>query len=212
MATQGPNITGTGANGANNTGAGTVNWTNPTNVQLDDGSNAVGQSNPTSCAKFISCTNFGFSIPGGSTINGITVAIEIQGSTAFTLLASRSPGARLQLIKGGTIGGTNKIVSQAITTSMVTYTFGGAADLWGNILTDSDINSSNFGVAFSPGHNGTGKSNYNVSTDSVKITVDYTLGGSSLIKTLDGLAQTSTKTVEGLAIASVKNINGLNNV
>jgi hypothetical protein len=57
----------------------------------------------------------------------------------------------LKLVKGGSIVGDNNAGDTSIGTSDTdTYlSFGGSDDLWGNILTPSDVNSSNFGVAVS---------------------------------------------------------------
>ena len=52
-----------------------------------------------------------------------------------------------KLIKGGSQSGDNKASNTSIPTSVGNVDFGGASDLWGNTLSDSDINASNFGIA-----------------------------------------------------------------
>lgn len=54
----------------------------------------------------------------------------------------------VKLVKGGTISGNEKATG-AVTTTDAYYTFGGAADLWGVTLTDTDVNASTFGVVVS---------------------------------------------------------------
>ena len=50
-----------------------------------------------------------------------------------------------QIVKGGSRTGDIKDVSPE---SKATKTYGGASDLWGVSLSDSDVNASNFGVSF----------------------------------------------------------------
>jgi hypothetical protein len=72
----------------------------------------------------------------------------------------------VRLVKGGVISGDNKATG-SITTSDAYYSFGGAADLWGLTLTESDIEASGFGVVVS--FNGTGNIN-NYTTNYLKAT------------------------------------------
>ena len=53
----------------------------------------------------------------------------------------------VKLIKGGSQSGDNKASGNSLPTSVGNVNFGGASDLWGNTLSDSDINASNFGIA-----------------------------------------------------------------
>jgi hypothetical protein len=54
----------------------------------------------------------------------------------------------IKLIKGGTISGTDKSTGATIPTTQTSVNYGGASDLWGLTFTNTDINASNFGVAF----------------------------------------------------------------
>jgi len=162
---------------------GNITWTNPTNVET---TNAVyttaitSTSNPYSY--ILTCTNFGFSIPSGSTINGISAAII--GHVSIT---TRGQDLQVSLLKAGTGVGSNYATLQGVgitgSTTDVTETYGsGTTDLWGTTWAYTDINSSGFGIGYE-GQSDT--SNCTFSIDSVKLTVYYTGGaaGSSLLLT-----------------------------
>lgn len=88
-------------------------------------------------------TNYGFNIPAGATINGITVQINREGSANTLGLGVRD--SVVKLVKGGTVVGTNKAVTGTTWgTTFSTVTYGGTNDLWGTTWTPSDINSANF--------------------------------------------------------------------
>ena len=74
MATQGPNSGGTFANDVT---VGTIAWTTPSNAAISDGVfTAAAVLCSTAASNYLKATNFGFSIPVGSTINGILVEIQ----------------------------------------------------------------------------------------------------------------------------------------
>lgn len=122
----------------------------------------------------LKATNFGFSIPGGATINGVVVEIEKKVSSA----AFNTKDKTVQLVKGGTASGNNKASASVWPTSDAYSTYGSSSDLWGLTLTDSDINASNFGVIVTIQSDGTGKSSYAAYVDHIRITVYYTAGSS----------------------------------
>lgn len=75
MASQGPNGCGTGAA----SGAGTA-WSNPTRITVNDGSFADSSLAAGGNSNQLQATNFGFSIPAGSTINGVLVESNQVGA------------------------------------------------------------------------------------------------------------------------------------
>ena len=81
----------------------------------------------------------------GETINGIQIEIVATGEDASTRgLYDNS----IRLVIGGTASGTNKASgSQWTDTDLVTRTYGGATDLWGLTLDDTDITAADFGIA-----------------------------------------------------------------
>jgi len=114
-------------------------------------------------------TNFGFSIPAGSTINGIQVDTENQSAT------STQVSMLMQILKGGAAAGTTKssAAPSPYPGTEAFVTFGSNSDLWGTTWAPSDINSTGFGVqqqAFEI----TGLSGASARVDFVRITVSYT--------------------------------------
>ena len=83
------------------------------------------------------------SVPDGARIDGITVRIEASE------YASDAEIGLVQLLDAtGARAGDNKASTPvALTTTDVVYTFGGAADKWGNALTAAWVKGANFGVA-----------------------------------------------------------------
>lgn len=165
MAAQGPLSPGTEADDAS---IGTQVWdfiSEGTALSQDDGyasaSLTVGQE-----THYIKVTNFGFSIPAGSTIQGIAVEIE--------RLCGNCVDLSICIVKGGAISATDKSVGAAWPVSdLDSYgTYGGASDLWGESWTADDINASNFGVVFSASVPSGGP--FSARVDHVRITVTYT--------------------------------------
>lgn len=116
---------------------------------------------------------FGFSIPAGSTINGITVRIErSQGGDSnqvrdYEVVIYRADG---------TPGATNKAdtATDWPTNGADSYkTYGSSVDLWGETWTPADINDVDFGVGLIP-QRWSGGSSWNPAVDHIEITVDYT--------------------------------------
>lgn len=176
MATAGPNAPGTMAD---DSAVGTVAWSNPGNVASSNDARAIVSSGGAT-SHYLKCTNFGFAIPGGSTINGVTVSIE-RVSNRLTAVRY-AIDSTVSLVKGGAVSGNNKAdlaTKWPLTEAVATY--GGASDLWGLTLTDSDVNASTFGVVLSAfvTHDIASTSGQ---VDFISITVDYTAGASGVPK------------------------------
>lgn len=158
------------AGAGTSTGSGSVSWTNPGNVTASDGANATASPIANSQASTtLEATSFGFSIPGGATIDGIEVDITRHAD----LINLADLNATL-VVGGSTAGtpGTGTTSSWPLFSAIETY--GGAADTWGLTLSSSDINASNFGAAFQVvNNNASANSGY---VDYIAITVFYTGG------------------------------------
>jgi hypothetical protein len=132
----------------NTTGVGTAAWTNPTNAEVADGVNATVPVGVAGKSNYLAATNFGFSVPTGSTIQGIATTVLESGGTNLYY------DNIIELIQGGTIQGNNEARSSSTywppTLTLINY--GGATDLWGLTWTVAQINSSNFGFAVSVAH------------------------------------------------------------
>lgn len=169
MASQGPLSPGTvgddPATGLFGYGAA---MSNVNNVKVSDNvyaNNSIGPSNN----RGLTAQNFGFSIPTGSTIDGILV--EVEGKEA-------SGNTRVNAIKtikaDGTIGTTQKGPSSYWNGTDTYYSFGSSSDLWGDTWTAEDINDTDFGtVLLVAGYDDT------CSMDHIRITVYYTAGSSA---------------------------------
>jgi hypothetical protein len=148
--------------GANNAGIGATAWTNPTNIVSDNATDASCSAGASS--QYLVASNFGFSVPTGATILGITVRIEAAESSAGT----ESLNAQLQN-ESATLFGSSKATTISGTGATV-YTYGTSADLWGATLTPAIVNDIDFGVRFwyTTAHN--------MTVDYVTVAVEYSVG------------------------------------
>lgn len=140
-------------------------WSNPTNAGASDNSYAravIGVA--VTPSEYLLCTNFGFAIPSGATIDGITVTVEHSSSQA-----NRVNDSAVRIVKGGTIGSTDKGSATNWPTSDASVNYGERL-AWAY----SDINASNFGMAISAASIGSGTRTARI--DLVTITVTYTEG------------------------------------
>jgi uncharacterized repeat protein (TIGR01451 family) len=158
-ATQGPLNPATCANDAS---VGNKAWspvTLPASVALNASQN--DQSN------YLKCTGYGFTIPAGSVIDGITVTVNRSENRAGVV-----QDAAMRIVKNGAIGVTDKSNAAFWPTAAASVNYGSAADLWGNTWTVADINAATFGAAISAiASNGNGNTTLIVS--SITITVTY---------------------------------------
>lgn len=138
MATAGPSYPTVGETDSS---IGTVGWTAPGNVVSDNGSYASMSGPGTSY--YLRGRNFGFSIPTGATINGITVRYEAKMTAGMVIENS------LKLVKANVISGNEGKLGTGYSSSDTVYTRGGSSDLWGLTLTASDVNDATFGVGLS---------------------------------------------------------------
>ncbi len=163
---------------ANDTAVGTYTWGSPDNSKVSDNTYSSVSWSLTGIfyTYYLKATNFGFAIPSGATINGVTVSIERKASHSAS--SRRVNDSIIKLVKGGTVSGDNKSAGAQWPTTEATDTFGGASDLWGLTLTDTDVNDSTFGVVLSAQIlKPVGKGLSSGSVDFISITITYTEGG-----------------------------------
>lgn len=145
MTTYGPNYSGTVADGGTYSTANA--WTSPTNAQGSTNFSTYGAyagaayTSANRYSNYLNFTNFGFSIPGGATINGVYLEVSCESVGAGT-----DTFAVCQLLIGGTATGTDLSASTALPTSNGIVAFGGSSNVWGNSLTSAIVNASNFGA------------------------------------------------------------------
>jgi hypothetical protein len=158
----------------NETSVGTKGWGGVPSLisslsSLDDNSATTGANATT---YYLKSTNFGFSIPAGSMIDGILVEV------AKSKYAGSVVDNRVRIVKGGIIGLTDKsdatIWPDSASPAYNDYfSYGSSSDLWGETWTYTDINSSDFGFAISAV---VGPAQPYI--DHIRITVTYTLASS----------------------------------
>lgn len=173
MASQGPRFAGTGATLANaGTSENSDAWVNPGNISADDGSEATitaATYDSPDISELLVVSNFGFSIPEGSAIDGIVVEIERRNS------AGAASDNRVQLARGTTFAslvGTNKAdLPTDWPTATAVATYGSATDTWSAGLTYADVNSSSFAVMLSVQADA---ANTDIQVDFIRVTVHYT--------------------------------------
>ncbi|HJV74343.1 MAG TPA: DUF6701 domain-containing protein [Noviherbaspirillum sp.] len=151
-------------------GIGSVGWSRPDRATASDSKYATAMLDG-STTNYLKCTGYNFSIPDGATINGITVNVERSESASYYDIYD----AAVRLVKGGTIGATDRSSNTAYTTSDVTEAHGGPTDLWGTTWSAADINDASFGAAFAATQPSYWwySSSQTVYVDWIQITIDY---------------------------------------
>jgi len=134
-----------------NAGAGAQAWTNGslTNVASENGVSTVTASlvNIGNASQHLQIKNLGLKIPatGSSgavtTILGITSRIVRSASVANSITDNS-----INLLKAGSVTGTNKGTSTSWPIVLESATYGGASDLWGTSWTVAEVNASDFGL------------------------------------------------------------------
>lgn len=151
----------------------------------DDGSFALSSNNQYASAGFtlglfatvqsdyMMLSDFDISIPLAVTICGIEVRIERKAS-GLGILGASVRDHTVQLVRNGSVVGTNKATTTNWTGSKVTATYGSSSDLWGAAWTTADVNNVNFGLAFSAElRSGAAGLFLSADIDNVTITVYY---------------------------------------
>ena len=166
-------VTGSGNTGLlAPTAAAGSNWTNPTNVFTSDNSYAVYN---TTTQDDLRLTTFAASVPVGSTIAGVIVEIEGNGTSATAADRQIQVGLTTD---GTTLVGVRKTTTLNQTTD-TTLTLGSATDTWSATLTQANTTTSTFGVLIRDADT-TGAA---LNLDLVRVRIYYTI-----TSTLDGSA------------------------
>lgn len=181
--TAGPNFAGAGANG----GTGTA-WVNPGNIVSTNTVYATCTVPGNGSSQYLVSSSYGFAIPAGSTINGITFAVIWNGTNGAGQIAQQS----ILAMKAGTAAGTDQSLGSNLPATDATDTFGGVSNLWGTTWTPSDINNSGFGVEVKV--NEFLGFQEQASVDSMTITITYTLPPSGARRVFRTKAETETQT------------------
>lgn len=149
MASVGPNSFGTLANNDLNDPGVAILWTDPTNATSSNDIYATvilnGALEP-NYSQYLQGTNPSFSIPAGSTIDGIVLEVEKKssGDTAKGFLVDSN--VQITLDGGVSFSATNladTVTHWSTTESYITY--GSSTELWGLTPSVSDVNGTGFG-------------------------------------------------------------------
>ena len=149
---------------------GTLTWFLPDYAKTEDSNFSRAANMDTyATSHYLKTTNFGFSIPNGSIINGIMVEIKRKKNTY-----SYAKDSMVNIVKSdgsfGTLNKADTITDWPLLSSYKSY--GSSLDLWGETWAPSDINNPNFGVAISIYTSGINNfSGGNI--DNIRITVYY---------------------------------------
>lgn len=174
MPSSGPNYPGTAASLANaGTSENSDAWTNTGNIVSDNGTEAsitAATYDSPDISQLLVASNFGFAIPAGSTIDGITVEIDRRDGGI-----GAASDNRVQLATGTTFAdlvGTNKAATTTDwPTASAVATYGGAADTWAAGLTAAQVNAAGFAVMLSVQADA---ANTDIFVDYIRVTIAYT--------------------------------------
>jgi len=151
-------------------------WHNLQNVKFSDDVKAAITLSDISRSRQITGNQFGFNLPEGATINGITLMIEGRSS----MYKNIDEVEIFLLDKNGEIKGENKkntaklqhAWSQGRDGRDAVWMYGNAIDTWGASWTTEDINSPNFG--FQLQIRTITEDSIDIEIDQIQIIVDYT--------------------------------------
>ena len=157
--------------GASVAGPGTVAWTTPNNAFTSDGAVAYAGLASNGSA-YLRLTSFGFAVPAGATINGVSVAVERSSSSASANIRDAS----VKLVKASVVTGSEHAnTALQWPTADTVATYGSGSDLWGTTLTQADVNNAGFGVVIAAQNLNSAGSFARI--DAVTITLTYTGSG-----------------------------------
>ena len=159
---------------SNDISIGSFAFATPSNAQTSDNNRSTATAIAalfTGNTNYLNVSGLGFSIPPATTICGIMVEVE-KSASGISVLATVSDNV-IQLMKNGTLTGSNYATSTDWTATDAYYTYGGSSDLWGSTWTTADINSANFGVALSAQINGLAFVFPSARIDHIRVTVYY---------------------------------------
>lgn len=166
MADTGATYPGTAADDSS---VGSLTWASPDNIKASGGNTSATVHNANATTHYLKATDFGFSIPAGAEIDGVSVLINRYVSGAA------SDNEVKLVLADGSIGSTNKAGTGWNNNIMREDSFGGASDLWGETLSPTDVNDADFGAVLSTNINQAGTlSTGTIFVNYIKITVYYT--------------------------------------
>ena len=110
----------------------------------DDAYTSVAMAAGDLTSQILRCTNFGFSLPATSTIDGVELRLERKGTQTLTGVTE----SVVQVVVGGSPEGDDQGTNDTWPTSDASITFGGPSNLWGTTLTQAEVEATGFGWQF----------------------------------------------------------------
>ena len=120
---------------------------------------------------YLKVTGFNFSVPALASITGIKVEVE-KSAWDISILATVRDN-QVRLVKGGAVVGDNQAIGSSWTNSDNYSVYGDTTDNWGESWTPAEVNSSDFGVAFSARIAGLVSLIPTARVDHIRVTVFY---------------------------------------
>ena len=113
------------------------------------------------------------SIPSGSTINGITVRVDMAVDTV-TPGNQQRPYTSIRLSWDGGTSWTTEITTNLTAAAETTYNYGGSSYTWGRTWSTSELTDANFRVQVINGDYGNGGSARDFSLDWIPVSITFT--------------------------------------
>jgi hypothetical protein len=176
------------------------NWDDASRMEADDSSDAVANNTPAIVTQY----NFSFSIPAGSSIDGVEVEIEgfqFEDMSQDPVTMEITP---LYNSRGSSATAKTSTQLPVWPADPGTVTFGGSSDTWGRSWSVSDFSNTNFGVKIKASWSDVGGQ---ASIDYLRTKIYYSAGGWS--RKVNGVAGSSISKINGVATSSIAKVNGV---
>ena len=151
--------------------SGLLAWSLPSNAKTSDDARASVAMSAGQTTEYLQAVDFGFNIPPGSTIVGISAAVEKSGFVLGGQVGAIDDA--IQLLKAGALVGIDQSNPFEWGSADTVVNYGSTSDLWATTWTPAQINATNFGIVV--------KANWSddsgtATVDSIQLSVYYTEG------------------------------------
>ncbi|WP_460489012.1 DUF6701 domain-containing protein [Curvibacter fontanus] len=143
-------------------------WANPPNAQTQNAIGATRSVNDGEISDYLQCSNYGFTIPDGNRVTGITATIRRQANNTNVI------DDTVVLLRAGAREPNN--LATTTTYSNGSYrddTYGGTGNLWGAEWSINEINATGFGLALAAQKSNNSGGARTVNVDVISLGVTY---------------------------------------
>lgn len=175
-------------------GADNLPWSNPANALTSNGTGATTTVGDNQVSDYLQCANYGFAIPDGNRVTGVTATIRRQASNTNVI------DSEIVLLRGG-VREANSLATTT-TYSNGSYrddAYGGTTNLWGAQWSITEINATGFGLSLASTKSNTTGGGRTVNVDVISLAVTY-------------VADATAPTVVSIARADASPTNGASSV